>query len=94
MMNRPTHGVTHYRTGINPAVCEESGRIETRRRRRDAFAVSSLGDGRKTRESLTFKGASRSIHRSHGVKLMDGANLQTYRVTPRCKIKGEHRETI
>jgi len=75
MMNRPPHGVAHYRTGINPAVCEESSRIETRRRRRNAFAVGSLGDGRKPRESLTFKGASRSIRRSHEVKPMDGANL-------------------
>ncbi|MBA7602095.1 hypothetical protein ES703_09181 [subsurface metagenome] len=60
-LNRPPHGVTHYRTGINPAVCEESGRIETRRRRRDAFAVGSSGDGRQTRESLIAKGASRPI---------------------------------
>ena len=84
-MNRPPHGVTHYRTGINPAVCEESGRIETRRRRRDAFAVGSLGNGRKTRESLTFKGASRSIRRSHKDKPMDGANLQTRRGLPGVK---------
>jgi hypothetical protein len=88
MMNRPPHGVTHYRTGINPAVCEESSRIETRRRRRDAFAVGSLGDGRKTRESLIVKGASRPIRRSHDDKPMDGANLQTYRGLPRYKIKG------
>lgn len=87
-MNRLPHGVAHYRTGINPAVCEESGRIETRRRRRDAFAVGSSDNERKTRESLTVKGASRSIHRSHKVKPMDGANLQTCRGLPRYKIKG------
>lgn len=85
MMNRLPHGVTHYRTGINPAVCEESGRIETRRRRRDAFAAGSSGDGRKTRESLTVKGASRSIHRSQEYKPMDGANLQTCWGLPRYK---------
>ncbi|MBA7604614.1 hypothetical protein ES703_11740 [subsurface metagenome] len=85
MMNRLPHGVTHYRTGINPAVCEESGRtVSSDTRRRDAFAVGSLGQRVKTKtwECLTSKGASRPIHRSYEGKPMDVAKLQTCRGLP------------